>query len=175
MQSIQITLRDIPMSAALESHIRQKAEKLERYYDRIMNCRVVIDVPQKHKHQGKLYNVKIDLTVPGKEIVVTRKLAEDVYVAIRDSFNALTRKLEAYARKRSGHIKTHKPLMHGRVARIIPEEGFGFIDGMDGNEYYFSLTHVAYPHFDQLAIGDGVEYLAVPFNDGRQAHHITRE
>ncbi len=88
---LQITFRDMPPSPAVEERIRQKAKKLESFYDRIMGCRVVVEVPQKHHHQGKLYNVRLDITVPGGEIAVNRQPDEDVYVALRDAFNAAGR------------------------------------------------------------------------------------
>jgi ribosomal subunit interface protein len=173
MLPVQITLRDIPPSPAVELHIRKRAEKLGRFYDRVNSCRVVVEWTQKNKHQGKLYNVKIDLTVPGKELVVTRKSDEDIYVAIRDSFDAIVRQLEEHARKRHGHIKTHQDVMHGHIARLVPTEGYGFIEGVDGNEYYFSVTNVK--GFDHLTIGDAVEYIAEMFSDGRHAHHVIKE
>lgn len=175
MLPVQITIRDIPISPAIETHIRKRAEKLNTFFDRISSCRVVIELPQKHKHQGKLYNVRIDITVPGKEFVVTRKLNEDIYVAIRDAFDAIERKLEEYSRKRHGQVKTHNNVMHGHIVRILPEEGYGFIEGTDRNEYYFSITNVHYPNFDQLSIGDAVEYTAEPMNDGWHACHVIRE
>lgn len=172
---VQITTRDIDITPALETHIRHRAAKLNQYYDRISSCRVVIELPQKHKHQGKLFNVRIDITVPGKEFVATRKNNQDIYVAIRDAFDAIVRQLEEHSRKRHGRVKTHNDVMHGNIARIFPEEGYGFINGVDGNEYYFSVTNVHYPNFKQLVVGDSVEYSAVSFSDGRQAHHIIRE
>jgi|SRR5579885_637772 ribosomal subunit interface protein len=175
MLPVQITIRDISISPALETHIRKRAEKLNRFYDRISSCRVVVELPQKHKHQGKLYNVRIDITVPGKELVVTRKCDEDVYVAIRDAFDAIVRQLEEHSRKRHGRIKTHTDVMHGHVARMNTKEGYGFIEGVDGNEYYFSITNVSYPKFAQLCIGDAVEYIAETLNDGRQAQHVIKE
>src|SRR4051812_48068488 len=99
MQLIQVTIRDVPHSGALEDHIEKKAEKLTRFYQRINSCRVVVEQSQKHKHQGKLFRVCVDLTVPGKELVVNRKKNEDVYLAIRDAFSAIERQLEDYARK----------------------------------------------------------------------------
>lgn len=172
---VQITIRDIPISQAIETNIRHRVEKLNRFFDRISSCRVVVEQSQKHKHQGKLYNVRIDLTVPGKELVVTRKVNQDIYVAIHEAFKALERQLEEHSRKRHGRVKTHKDELHGYVARMIPEEGYGFIQGTDGNEYYFSMTNVCYPNFNQLAIGDAVVYIAQPFNDGLQANRVTRE
>lgn len=175
MQPVQITIRDLPNSPAIESHIRKKAQKLEQFYQRINSCRIVITIPQKHKHNGKLYSVHIDLKVPGKELVVNKKLSEDVYVAIRDAFNALLRKLENYARKQRGDVKTHDGVNRGYVKRLFPDEGYGFIQGMEGREFYFSTTNVAYPNFLQLEVGDLVEFIPVPASDGAQAHRITKE
>jgi ribosomal subunit interface protein len=176
MLPVQITIRGIPISPALETTIRQRAEKLHRFHNRINSCRVLVDVVQKHKRQGKLFNIKIELTVPVKKrLVATRKADEDVYIAIRDAFNAITRQLEEYSRMRHGHVKTHNDVMHGHVARMMPKEGYGFIEGVDGNEYYFSMTNVSYPNFQQLAVGDAVEYVAQAFSDGRQAQHIIKE
>ncbi|MBI3481128.1 MAG: ribosome-associated translation inhibitor RaiA [Nitrosomonadales bacterium] len=105
---LQITVRGMEHSEALETHIRDKANKLDEFFDRIMSCRVVVEVPHKHHHQGKQFNVRLDIGVPGSEIVVNRDHAEDVYVALRDAFDAAKRKLEDYARKVRGDIKTHE-------------------------------------------------------------------
>lgn len=175
MLPVQLTVRDLPLTSAIETHIRKKAEKLQRFYNRICSCHVVIELPQKHKHQGKLYNVRIDLIVPGKELVVTHKNNEDLYVAIRDAFQAVERQLEEYSRKRHGRVKTHNDVLHGHVLRLVSAEGYGFIEGDDGNEYYFSVTNVSYPTFAQLLIGDAVEYTPESFSDGQQAHHVIRE
>ena len=104
---LQVTFRDIPASDAVEARIREKAEKLNRFYDRIMACRVVVEMPQRHKHQGKLHSVRIDLTVPGAELVANHALDEDVYVAIRDAFTAITRQLEDHVQRQRGDVKTH--------------------------------------------------------------------
>ncbi len=105
---LQITIRDVGPSETLETHIRDKAKKLDEFFDHIMSCRVVVEVPHKHHHQGKQFNVRIDISVPGSEIVVNRDHAEDVYVALRDAFDAAKRQLEDYARKLHGNVKVHK-------------------------------------------------------------------
>lgn len=104
---LQVTFRDMPTSEAVETRVRDKADKLARFYDRVINCRVVIEMPQRHKHQGKLHSVRVDLSVPGAELVANHAQHEDVYVAVRDAFDAITRKLEEYARKRRGEVKAH--------------------------------------------------------------------
>jgi len=106
---LQITVRGTDHSDALEAHIRDKVDKLEEFFDHITSCRVVVELPHKHQNQGKQFNVRIDIGVPGSEIVVNRDHAEDVYVALRDAFDAAKRKLEDYARKLRGDVKTHLP------------------------------------------------------------------
>jgi len=96
---LQITLRDLPHSDALDTHIREKAQKLEQYFSGLIGCRVVVEKSGKHHQQGHLFKVHIDLTAPGKEIVVDRKEDEDVYVALRDAFDAAKRQLEDYVRQ----------------------------------------------------------------------------
>ena len=105
---LQITIRDVEHSEALETHIREKAEKLDEFFRHIMSCRVVVEVPHKHHNQGKQFNVRIDIGVPGSEIVVNRDHDEDVYVALRDAFDAAKRQLEDYVRKHRGDVKTHE-------------------------------------------------------------------
>lgn len=105
---LQITIRDVEQSDALETHIREKAEKLDDFFNHIMSCRVVVEMPHKHHNQGKHFNVRIDIGVAGGEIVVNRDKAEDVYVALRDAFDAAKRQVQEYARKIRGEVKKHE-------------------------------------------------------------------
>jgi len=104
---LQITVRDMEHSAALDERIRDKVRKLEQVYPRIQGCRVVIEAPHRHKQQGKLFSVRLDVTVPGKEIVANHEQNEDVYVALRDAFGAARRQLEAHASIQRGEVKNH--------------------------------------------------------------------
>ncbi|MGA8053560.1 MAG: HPF/RaiA family ribosome-associated protein [Burkholderiales bacterium] len=99
---LQITVRDMDHSPALDERIRSRVQKLERVYTPLMGCRVVAEAPHKRKHQGKHFHVRLDITVPGKEIVVNNDHHEDIYVALRDAFEAAKRQLEDYAAKRRG-------------------------------------------------------------------------
>ena len=169
---LQIVFRELERSDAVETAVREKAEKLNLFYDRIMGCRVTVGMIQKHKHQGKLYNVRVDMTVPGSEIVVNRDTAEDVYVAIRDAFDHARRKLEDYARRQRGDVKSHEAESHGRIARLFAEEGYGFIEGDDGTEFYFHRFNVTHPDFADLAVGDEVVFLAETGGEGPQANRV---
>ncbi|MDQ3185549.1 MAG: HPF/RaiA family ribosome-associated protein [Pseudomonadota bacterium] len=170
---LQITTRDVPHSEALESHIRQKAEKLETFYPHIMGCRVVVEIPHKHKHQGRAFNVRLDITVPGNELVVNREADEDVYVALRDAFNAAKRQLDDYGRRQRGEIKTHAPVLRGKVTRLIAEENYGFIETPDGHELYFHRDNLADNSFDKLAAGSEVRFLEDVGGEGLQAKRVS--
>ncbi len=174
MLPVQITIRDLPASAVLESLIRKRASKLQQFCNRISSCRIVLEHQKNNQHRGKLYNIRIDVTVPGKEMVTTRKMDEDIYIAIRDSFKAIERQLEEHSRKRHGRIKTHTDTLRGVVVRVFPQQDYGFIEGIDGHEYYFSLTNVNNLNFNQLLIGDLVEFISESMSDGRQAHHVLK-
>ena len=94
---VQITFRDVQPSEALEAEIRDKVSGLERFHPRITGCHVTVEMAHKHKAQGKLFNVRIDVRVPGGEVVVNHDLSEDVYIAVREAFGAARRQLEDQA------------------------------------------------------------------------------
>lgn len=108
---LEIDYRNLEPTPALKGAIRKRADKLERFYDRITGCHVTVEAPHRHHHKGKQYQVHIRLTLPGKVLAVThdsgKQAHEDAYVAIRDAFAAAQRQLEDYVRIRRGATKTH--------------------------------------------------------------------
>lgn len=113
---LQISLHGFSRSGSLRDAIRARAVKLERYHDRITSCRVVLAFDSRRKHRGKQFRARIDLTVPGGEIAVTREHDEDVRLALRAAFDAARRKLEDYARARRGDVKRRSPAAAPRRA-----------------------------------------------------------
>jgi len=133
---LQITFRHMESSDAVTARIRERAGELERFFDRIISCRVVVECRHPRRQQGNLFRVRIDLKVPGREITVGRdpaahKAHEDIYVP-----------------------------EHGRIARLRREQNGGFILSADGNEIYFHRNSVANSGFDKLAVGDEVRFVA---------------
>ncbi|MDY6941788.1 MAG: HPF/RaiA family ribosome-associated protein [Pseudomonadota bacterium] len=187
MQSIpQVTFRNLPATPALEQTIDNKLRKLEQVYDRIIACRVIVEAPHQHHHKGKIYHIRIDLTVPGTELVVNRNPAakqahEDAYVAIRDAFSAMQRQLENYARKQKGQVKYHDAPPHGRIKVLFPEMDYGQIVTPEGRELYFHRNSILGASFDQLAEGAEVRFCEDMGDDGPRAssvrligkHHIV--
>ena len=112
---VQISIRDIESSASLEERIRDKADKLDESFGHIMSCRVAVEMPHKHNHHGRQFNVRIDIGVPGREIAVNRSHHGDVYAALRDAFDAARRLLEEHARKMRGAAKTRRARYPGEA------------------------------------------------------------
>ena len=94
---LQITIRHMAYSPALDARIREDAAKLEEFYRGIISCHVVVEEQGRHQQQGRWFNVRIVVRVPGHELIVNRDHDEDVYVALRDAFASLTRRLEDVA------------------------------------------------------------------------------
>ena len=169
----QITLKNVPHSEAVEAKIRDKMSKLDQFSDRVMSCRVVVEESQRKQHQGKLFSVRIDITVPGKELVVNRVENEDCYVAVRDAFDAAKRQLEEHSRMRRGSVKNHEEPPRGTVAKIFPFDGYGFIMTNDGREIYFHRNSVIEPTFERLEEGVPVSFLEEQGKEGPQAIRVA--
>jgi ribosome-associated translation inhibitor RaiA/cold shock CspA family protein len=180
MQSpLQITFRHMDPSPALEARIRQRAEELEHFFDRITSCHVTVESGHRH-HQGNLFEVRIDLVLPGREIVVGRDgganhAHDDAHVAVRDAFDALRRRLEDHARHGRGAVKLHTMPEHGRIARLLPDRDGGFIVTAAGDEIYFHRNSVTDSSFDALKIGAEVRFVARESEsaEGPQASTVT--
>jgi ribosomal subunit interface protein len=170
---VQVTLRDISPSEAVEGYIRERAAKLDEFYDRIMRCRVAVEAPVRHHRKGGPFKVRIDLTVPGDELVVNKQSDEDLYVAIREAFDAIRRRLEDYVRRQRGSVKTHEGQPQARVSKLFPEEGYGFLETPDGIEIYFHRNSVLGAGFDRLEIGTKVRFVEEPGDQGPQASTVT--
>ena len=177
---LQITFRHLEHSPALEAKIHTLAERLDRYSQEIMSCRVVIEAPHKHNHQGSLYTVHNNITIPGKEIAVSRDqhdkhAHEDAYVALRDAFSAAGRQLEHLVQRRRGDVKEHDVPPHGRIRELFPMQDYGRIEASDGRDIYFHRNSVLNMAFDQLDIGMPVHFTEEMGEQGIQASSVRIE
>jgi len=125
MEPLQIHLLDMPRSDAVEAKIRERADQLSRFSPDVQKLAVWVQSPHGHHRKGKLYEVRIRLTVPGEEIDIDLQPKEDdVYVSIREAFDAARRKLEDYERRRRGKVKAHPRAKGDRTRRRqIPARG----------------------------------------------------
>ncbi len=177
---LQITFRNMDSSEAVQARVRSEAERLDTLYDQIMRCCVVVEADHKHRHKGNIYHVRIDLTVPGGELVASREpeqhhAHEDVYVAVRDAFNAACRQLKASARRRRREVKTHEVPPHGRISELFTDKGYGKIESSDGREIYFHENSVLNAEFDKLEVGTQVRFAEEEGDKGPQASTVKVE
>jgi len=174
---LQLSFRGMEPSAAVELKVRERVAKLERFSDRITGCRVVVESPHRRHHQGKLFHVRVDLTVPGNELAVSREPAqhhehEDVYVAIRDAFDAAQRQLEEHTWRHRGAVKAHEESPHARVSKLFPDDGYGFLETPDGREIYFHRNSLVDVDFEAVVVGTEVRFVEAVGEHGPQASTV---
>jgi ribosome-associated translation inhibitor RaiA len=109
---LQITFRHLDHSAALESRIRALVSRLEKFDAHITHCHVIVASPPRHHRHGALYDFHIEIGLPDQVLAVRHARCgaaahKDPFVALRDAFRAVRRKLEDYRRTRRGDIKRH--------------------------------------------------------------------
>lgn len=183
---LEITFRNMDPSEAVAGKVRERADKLDRFSDQLIGCRVIIEAPHRHQHKGGLYHVRIDMTVPGRELVVSRapgdnQAHQDVYVAVRDAFGAARRQLEEHTRSVRGRVKSHEVPPHGRVRQLASREGYGIIETPDGRDVYFHRNSVVNGDFARMEVGNEVRFAEEMGDEGPQAssvhligkHHLT--
>jgi len=171
----QVCFDDIPVDETVRAAALEHIAHLEQRHGRITGCKVVIAQPHRHHHDGRLASVRVEVIVPGGEVVVSRDqhldhAHEDVLVALRDAFHAARRRLEDHVRRRRGMEKQHDGRLHGRVTAVFPLAGYGFIGMPDGGEVYFHRHTLSEREFRLLDVGTPV-FLSV--EDGAQGPQAT--
>lgn len=111
---LQITFRDLPSSAAVEMQIRERTEHLEHLFGRLTSCRVIVEGRHRPQRAGKVFHLRLELTLPGRVIAVGHGPAElhphdDVFVAVRAAFDSARRQLDHHARRRRSEARSHSP------------------------------------------------------------------
>jgi ribosomal subunit interface protein len=171
---LEIHFHNTAKSDAVEAAIRERATKLEHFADNIVSCRVTVDAPHKHHRQGKLFRVSVDVHIPGGHVIASRDPAqhhahEDVFVAIRDAFDAVRRQLQDRLRVERGKVKLHEGPPHGTIVAVVRDQDFGRIATVDGREVYFHRNSVLNADFDKLQPGTSVWFNEEPGENGPQA------
>lgn len=177
----EISYRHFDPSEELKAQVEAEIERLQRFYDRITSCRVVVEQPHRRRTSGNPYHVRIDVTVPGNELVVSRdpgdeESRKDPVMAIEQAFAAMQRQLEDHAREIRGDTKRREENPQGRVGRLFPGEGYGFIETPEGREIYFHENAIVDGAFEELEVGAAVRFAEEQGVKGPQAStvHVLR-
>ncbi len=160
---VEIVFHDLERSEAVEARIRERVSRLERFHPRITSCHVFVEAAHRNaQRRSPEYQVRLEVRVPGAELAVRSKPGDvaahhDIYVAIRDAFEAMERQLKRHRRQRTGEVKTHVPPLQGMVSELHPDRGHGQIATTDGRLVYFHRNAVVNGGFDELGEGTPVE------------------
>lgn len=190
----QVTFRGLSHSNELEVDIRERVAWLEQFYAGIVRCRVLLELPQRHR-DGRRFHTRIELTVPGGPPIVVshepslhgrlKDVQEEEHhkktevdsvhryaaVAIRDAFDAARRRLEDFAREQRSAIKTHELPAHGEIVELHKTDGYGLIQAGE-NRIYFHRASVLDDAFDHLTIGTRVAFAEEQGEKGPQASTV---
>jgi len=192
---LQITFRNMESSSMVEEWVRAAAARLETFYGQITGCRVAVEIPHRHHRKGSAYHVRIDLTLPGRELIikrqpnirnrvrqtgdaqVTKSLEvetphKNLRLAIDDAFKAAGRRLQDYARRQNGRVKTHEPPPVARVDRLLADKGYGFLVTPDERQIYFHRDSVLNGSFRRLRVGTLVSFVEEQGEKGPQASTV---
>lgn len=178
---LEIRFHNLEPSSAMEQAIRERAEKLDRLFDRLVSCQVAVEARHKQHRKGNVYTVSIQLGVPQGKLNVSRAAEKsapdfahpDVYTAMRVAFDAAERQLLDYKRQMSGEVKTHEggdaPL-RAQITEI--NDDHGFLLTASGSILYFHRNSLVEGDFTKLQQGAEVHYLERSADSGPQAYRV---
>ncbi len=183
-EPLEIAFHNVEPSDTLEAEIRERFAKLEKLYDRLTSCRVSVEGLHKQHRTGNVYEVHIELRVPGEDVVVSREphhareryTDPDVNVALRDAFKTAERRLTEFKRKQRGEVKAHEDdaLFAGQVSQLYPNEDHGFLLTHEGTQLYFHRNSLVQRDFDALQVGDRVHFVQITGDTGPIASKVWR-
>ena len=173
----QITFKEIDHSDFIEAAITKKIDHLERIHGRITSCNVRVRAPHKRQRKGTHYIIEIDVVTPTGDVHIGREPGnnfahEDVYVSIRDAFNAAERKLRKMKEEVVGRPEVLVSPLQGKIETLNTDEGFGHIATTDNRLIYFHRNAVVNGEFEDLQVGDTVE-LSVDHKDADEGPHAS--
>jgi len=200
-----VTFRGFHPFPDLEAEVQRRIDRLTTYSRSIVACRVLVELAHRHHESGNHFHVRIELTVPGDQIVVahehglhatsqdtdteratkqneTDRERQHALVAVRQAFDVARRRLQDSVRRQRGVVKQSARRPTGRVVRLFPDDGYGFIETSSAatasapettHEVYFRRESVLDHAFDRLKIGTSVSFVEEPGEKGPQASTVT--
>lgn len=157
---LQIAFRNVDKSGFVESLIRERVDRLERFHSDIISCRVVVEAPYRSSEGGKPpLGISVEVEIPrhntliAKGIEEQREMKADHTRVINRSFEAIERQLSELSDIRDGIVKQHAGTSEvGRLARLFPDQNYGFVEVKGGPDLYFTRNAVIGCDFDDLRI-----------------------
>ncbi len=176
---LRLSWHNLDPSDAVAAHVQREVSRLERFSDRITGCSVTLEAASKHhRRSGGQYRVRIELSVPAGKLVVGRDPPKtwthaDLYLTVKGAFREAQRQLADHVRRLDARVKAHAPQARAAVARILPDEGYGFLRTPDGREIYFHERSVLRGAFSRLRAGTEVRFVEEAGDEGPQASTVA--
>ncbi len=174
-----ISYHNLDHSPAVDDLVQERIAALERRYDRITGCEVMLDAPQKKKRHGRVFRVRLSLRLPGPDLSVSREVAQgsaqdDLILAVNRAFSATEKALKKRKKTMGGiEVKHHAPILHGEIAELEPELGHGWVRGDDGRTIYFQRDSLTSDIWDRLKTGTRLRFREMEGEKGPYATAVT--
>lgn len=177
-----VAFHNMEPSADLEADIRKRIAKIEQRFDRMIGIRVAVEADHRQHRTGNVVDVRIELSLPGKDVVVSREPKKakekyanpDAHTSVRDAFRALERRLKSQKQIQRGDVKPHDAPVPGRVAEVMREQGYGFVSTAAGARLFFDANAVQGGTLEDLSPGDTVHYVEAMGEGGPAAMKVWR-
>lgn len=171
--SPEISYVDVEKTEAIDSLIHREIDRLHRFADDLMSCKVAVERPNQHQRSGNPYRVRVELTLPpGKHLVVSKGLGDhamhdDLGTVVRNTFRAMERRLREIDERRKGEVKQHEePIAF--VSELREDEGYAFVRTPEGRELYLNENSLLDGDFSQLGVGTGIWFTEEMGDQGPQ-------
>ena len=181
---LEIRFHGMDSSESVEARIREKVAKLEKKYSHLIACRIGVEKPHNQHRTGNVYEVHIEMSVPGTELVVSKEPHHagdryknpDIYQAINAAFDVAERQLQQFKEQQRGEVKLHDAdnQLTGTVADLRPEQGYGFLDNAQGSQLWFHENAIMGADMNEIKVGDRVHYVETMGANGPQASKVWR-
>lgn len=171
---VEISYRGVDKSEAIETLVREKAARLDKFCDHITRCDVIIEHPNQAQQSGSPYRVRIDVTVPpGHELIADEKpgkhdMHEPLAKVVNDAFKTMERQLKDLVQRQHHQVKSHDE-PRALVTKLFTAEGYGFITDLQGRDVYFHRNSLVNGDFERIKIGSEVRYEEEHGEKGPQA------
>ena len=171
---LRIESRNVEMTPEWQAEIEDRMAQLENGRDDLIHGRVTLTKNLHHRHADNVAEALVVVSMPGRHTVTARKQEKTFEEAIRSAFAALQVELRKQRdRWASTEIRVSAPPLRGVIAKLFPEEGYGFILQEGGGEVYFHRNAVHGLTFEALEDGTEVSFNVEEGEKGPQATTVN--
>lgn len=178
-----VAFHNMDASPSLEADILARCRKLEQRFAGVIGIRVAVEARHRQHRTGNVHEVHIELALPGRDVVVSREPRKteeryakaDVRTSVRNAFKAAERQLDDLKDIIRGDVKPAEAALPGRIAELVAQSDYGFIETAAGARLFFAAGAVqGGERFEDLRPGDPVHFVEADGETGPAAMRVWR-